>query len=108
MGGGEVYALETEGAIPMEESLYIVIHRYPGKGPWRADEVFTEERLARNQIEIKRLLDTDPKYEYAYVVGPIVNPEQMAEAEARLGPFTPETPAPEPQPATVTVDDLPF
>ncbi len=69
------------------DHLFIVVHRVGGKGPWRTDEVFEEKRLAENFKEIKELLDTEPKNLYAIVEGPIVSPETMAEAEARLGAF---------------------
>jgi hypothetical protein len=72
----------------MEEHLYVVIHRVDSNSQWRVDEAFNELRLAENLAEIKRLLDTSPKYEYRIVSGVILPlPETEAEAEARLGPF---------------------
>lgn len=78
-----------EGLTIMEEHLYIVIWRSKIQEcrAWRAESeaVFTERRLAENFIECK--LAASNQWEFAIVEGPIVNPDQMAEAEARLGAF---------------------
>jgi hypothetical protein len=85
----------------MEEQLFIVIWKgYSGLWKEQSGGVFTEERLAKNLVEI--LQATQPEFKFAYVNRPIVSPETMAEAEARLGPF--EAPAPVKEPE----DNFPF
>ncbi len=70
----------------MDEHLYIVVYRNP-REPWQAktNGIFTERRLAENFIECSKA--TGFAAEMAIVDGPIVSPETMAEAEARLGKF---------------------
>lgn len=68
------------------ETLYIVIYRQKD-GPWKSQDngVFTERRLADNFAEC---LNTQfETIEHVVVEGPIVSPDAMAEAEARLGAF---------------------
>ena len=67
------------------ETLYIVVYRASEKDPWqeKTGGVFTDRRLAENFVEILRAQRFGPLL--AIVEGPIVCPEDMAEAEARLG-----------------------
>ena len=68
----------------MDEQLYIVVYRHPNE-PWRekTNGTFPTQRLAENFIECSKA--TGFVGEMAWVGGPIVNPAQMAEAEAKLG-----------------------
>lgn len=67
------------------DHIYIVL--WKSGGIWRPQSqgVFEERRLAENLIEC--LKAAGEKYEFAVVEGPIVSPESMAAAEARLGQF---------------------
>ena len=68
------------------ERLYIVVYRHKGER-WqeKVNGVFNERRLAENFIECSK--STGFGGEMAIVEGPIISPETMAEAEARLGAF---------------------
>lgn len=69
------------------EHLYIVVYKSGDSAPWRGlhEGEFYERRLAENFIECKRAQGYN--WRFAIVDGPIVSPEGMAEAEARLGKF---------------------
>jgi hypothetical protein len=71
----------------MMENLYIVIWRSGPQKVWAAEPrgVFTSRRLADSFVEINH--PHYPDFEYAIVEGPIVSPESMEAAEARLGAF---------------------
>jgi len=68
------------------EHLYIVVKKLKGQH-WRCEEIFEERRLAENFIECKMAVDTEPKWQFGIVDGPVVNPAEMAEQEAALGKF---------------------
>lgn len=70
------------------EMLYVVVYKLNLEDRWRvmSDGEFTERRLAENLIECKRATGWH-LFRFGIVEGPIVNPKQMAEAEAALGEF---------------------
>lgn len=72
----------------MEDKLYIVVYRQKPGSRWQSfsDGLFTERRLAENFIECKNSTGWD-NWQLTIIEGPIVSPETMAAAEARLGPF---------------------
>ena len=69
------------------ETLYVVVYKAPG-GRWQSmnEGELPERRLAENMIECKKAAGWQ-NFQFGIVSGPIVNQEQMAEAEARLGQF---------------------
>jgi len=72
----------------MEERLYIVVYRSNDLDRWRSlsEGEFPERRLAENMIECKKAVGWR-NFQFGIVEGPIISPETMAEAEARLGAF---------------------
>ena len=69
------------------ETLFIVVYKGLG-GRWQSmnEGEFTERRLAENMIECKKAAGWQ-NFQFGIVSGPIVNQEQMAEAEKALGVF---------------------
>ena len=69
------------------ETLFIVVYKVLG-GRWQSmnEGEFTERRLAENMIECKKAAGWQ-NFQFGIVSGPIVNQEQMAEAEKALGVF---------------------
>jgi hypothetical protein len=70
------------------ERLFIVVYRNAASKRWTAisEGELPERRMAENFIECKKAAGWS-SYEFGIVEGPIVNPEQMAEAEKQLGTF---------------------
>jgi hypothetical protein len=74
----------------MGEMIYIVIYRGKSQNKWHGESngVFEgpdAERLAHNYVECMNR--QSESLTYAVVRGPIVNPVDMAAAEAALGAF---------------------
>lgn len=74
----------------MDDMLHIVIYRFKGGGKWKPEtnglfEGADSERLAKNYAEC--LNKQFSIFEHRVVAGPIVCPETMEMAEARLGVF---------------------
>lgn len=74
----------------MDDDLYIVIYRFKSGGKWKAQSegIFEgpeAERLARNYAECLNV--NSIAYEHRVVHGPLVSPETLADAQARLGAF---------------------
>ena len=69
------------------EALYIVIYRYSSTERWQPKDqgVFEDRKIAEGFRDALQFIN--PHAQYAIVEGPIVSPETMAEAEARLGKF---------------------
>ena len=68
----------------MDDNLFVVIWRLAPE-PWRLAKVFDSRERAEFYLGLIKI--DSASFEYAIVDGPIVNQEQMAEAEAKLGAF---------------------
>ena len=68
------------------EHLFIVVYRTAG-GKWKPEPygVCEDRKMAEKMIEVA--VHKGETFEFAIVEGSIVNPAQMAEAEAALGKF---------------------
>ena len=70
------------------EPVFVVISK-DTHGTLRSYEVFTERRLADNFAEIKRTLDTEPKWEYFVIEGtvPEATEQRIERGTQELGAF---------------------
>ena len=68
------------------EHLFIVIYRCEG-GKWKPEPhgVCEDRSMAEKMIEVAK--HKGETFEFSIVEGPIVSPESMEAAEARLGTF---------------------
>ena len=70
------------------DDIYIVLYRLKSGGPWGEQKVFEGDSAQVEAEEyIHNISDPDSVCEYAYIHGPIISPETMAEAEAGIGTF---------------------